>query len=449
MTEPINLNFKPIIIDPGKNEWILKQREFAGITAGTTGFYFASPVTEEEFLRNGKKYYRRIIHHKEINRTGDEVEEVEIPRTASRLPGPTNGGLDLDDKSRWILTGSPFPTFRFKQPALDLEVRLRKIILRAIPKVGADEIANDLINMLKDPVTIGLLVAGGASWVALHYGGPPGAAVALALDCISAAVIIVVLGKAAVAFFQALLGFLDAIADAQNDAELDAGAEALAAMIKIVAEAGITIAAAILLKRIFGGLKSKAPGKLGRTVDEVPPKVRKVKPLRQQTGKPLSIVELGRLNCRSLVKLPRLKEALKKVWRDSESDNMFSRREQGGYIVENADGTLDFERWPVDGEINEIQPPPVTGPSGEPVAFFRNRRVRGSVHTHPNPRVNEFGERAVTEPSAGDGEFAKKFNKDTGVEGDNYVIAADGQVYAFDHLGQAARVGSRVSIIGE
>ena len=43
---------KPIIIDPGKNEWVLKERNTPGI--GKSGiynkFFFISPITETEFL---------------------------------------------------------------------------------------------------------------------------------------------------------------------------------------------------------------------------------------------------------------------------------------------------------------------------------------------------------------------------------------------------------------
>ena len=64
---------------------------------------------------------------------------------------------------------------------------------------------------------------------------------------------------------------------------------------------------------------------------------------------------------------------------------------------------------------------------------------------HPNPEVNEFGETAHTEPSQGDGSFARKFAKDTGVAGENYVIAADGKVYVFNEAGFEV-VGSRLSL---
>jgi hypothetical protein len=370
------------------------------------------------------------------------VFETEIPRSASRLPGPTNGAMDLSEKDRWIITGSPFIQVRFKDTGLDLEARLRKIILRAIPKVGP-ELATQLIAMLKDPLTIILFAAGIAAWLQAHFAIGPVAAVALLLDVVSLAVLTMALGQMTLPFLQAMLVFLEMVADAQTNEELEAGAEAFASMLVML---GLAIPAVIGLKRTFSALKTKASTMAKRPASDVALKPRKVKPLKQ-IGPPLPPAAPGTI-ARAHIKVAKVVEGLKKAWRESFPDDPFARREQGGYIVENPDGTLDFERWPNEGIANEIQPPPVEGPAGKGEAFFKGRRVRGSGHVHPNPKVNEFGETAHTEPSQGDGAFAKKFATDTGVAGENYVISADGKVYVFNEGGFEV-VGSRLSIIGE
>ena len=109
-------------------------------------------------------------------------------------PGPTNGGLDLSEKDRWLITGSPFVQFRFKDPILDLEARLRKIILRTIPKVGP-ELATQLIAMLEGPVDHYPVCVRDLRVGFGPFRAGPAAALALVLDCVSLAVLGIALAK--------------------------------------------------------------------------------------------------------------------------------------------------------------------------------------------------------------------------------------------------------------
>ncbi len=146
---------QPIIFDPKRNEWILKERETRGIPWGDQVYLITPDVTETEYIKNGKRYYRRVEHHFDNRGKYDVVtENVELPKTGSRLPGPTNGGLDLDDRTRWMITGSPFVQFRTKDTSLDLEARLRIIFILAADKLDPATTGQAIIDMLKDPVTI-------------------------------------------------------------------------------------------------------------------------------------------------------------------------------------------------------------------------------------------------------------------------------------------------------
>jgi hypothetical protein len=446
---PINLDFGPIIIDPGKNEWILKQHEIPGV-CDAQGNCFIESSTETEFLKDGKMYYRRVQHVRNpyLGRY-DYVDEIR-PIQTSRLPGPTNGGLDLDPKDRWILTGSPFPTFRFLAPELNLELRLRLILARAMPKVGP-AVGRDILAMLQDPVVIALFVAGVISFILMHTATGPGVIVALILDCISAAVIGYTLGKNAIPFIQGLLRFLELVADAQNAEEIDEAAECLANMISILVITAATIAITIVLKGIFNALKTKGPATAGKPLNEPKPIKR---PFYMNPKDPIGPeVPLSRFGGGRLMKIPKVIQAARQAYRESLID-FFTRQEQGFYIVEEADGSTGTVRWKAPGQLDSIKPTDPVSIEGQGL-FIEGKKIRGTVHTHPvdATEIHGFGDiKEYTGPSKGDGLLAKELNglnaKFGGAPLEHYVVSGD-SVYQFSDTADHAVVGPRTQVLGQ
>ena len=300
---------KPIIYDPGKNEWILKENDIPGLK-GEGSFFFIAPVHEEELLRNGQKYYRRTIHYRSPNRFGNEVEEYAIPMTASRLPGPTNGALDLDPKDRWILTGSPFLQFRLKNPPLDLEARLRKIMIRAGIKLGPN-FGQELVDLLVDTAVMGVILTLAVVWIAAHCASGPAVVIPLIIDALGALALGFTLGIYTWSFLRSLWNFVEALVDAQSDEEFDVGAEGLAEMIRILAKVAVMFVVGRALKAlsevIVARIRPKAgsaegpkptkqqPVRLTRVTEELIRAVMKGAPLKTQQSGGVSIPKLQRM----------------------------------------------------------------------------------------------------------------------------------------------------------
>ncbi len=59
-----------------------------------------------------------------------------------------------------------------------------------------------------------------------------------------------------------------------------------------------------------------------------------------------------------LLKDPTLRAALARARRDSQAEDPINRHEEGGYVVQNPDGSLGVERWPC-GEQSLILRPPM------------------------------------------------------------------------------------------
>ena len=65
-----------------------------------------------------------------------------------------------------------------------------------------------------------------------------------------------------------------------------------------------------------------------------------------------------------------------RAWLESEPET-FNAHEEGGFVLRNADGSLDAQRWP-GGAQNEIYVPVHIG------GLYGNRPVVATFHTHPN-----------------------------------------------------------------
>jgi hypothetical protein len=93
---------------------------------------------------------------------------------------------------------------------------------------------------------------------------------------------------------------------------------------------------------------------------------------------------------------PAVAMAIRRAWLDSHAAVPTSRHEEGGYIVQNSDGSYGVDRWPR-GERSQIVPPPL-----DPDNRYNGRIVMAAFHTHPNPPVDESGSIWDQRPSESD-----------------------------------------------
>jgi len=91
---------------------------------------------------------------------------------------------------------------------------------------------------------------------------------------------------------------------------------------------------------------------------------------------------------------PTVSAAIEQAWTDSQAGDKDNRHEEGGWIIQDTQtGALSVVRWPA-GNRSSINP-------GDPPEIPCHRVV-GEFHTHPNPPVDEDGNRWEQGPSQGD-----------------------------------------------
>jgi hypothetical protein len=129
---------------------------------------------------------------------------------------------------------------------------------------------------------------------------------------------------------------------------------------------------------------------------------------------------------------------MRQGWIDSQAGDPNHRHEEGGYIVQNTDGSYGIERWPR-GAGASIAPPPRASDG-----TFHGKRVVGEFHTHPNPDIDENGRTWQESPSPGDltGIQAEHY------AGDSYVVGHN-NVYRVGNDGSSTRVGPRRDTVGD
>ncbi len=123
---------------------------------------------------------------------------------------------------------------------------------------------------------------------------------------------------------------------------------------------------------------------------------------------------------------PAIRAAIRQAWEDS-LPNSPQRHEEGGYIVQNADRSLEVLRWPR-GDYNSSDPPLLDSNN-----CFLGKQVVAAFHTHPNPPGPQKGNQfviAIEEPSPDDVIWHEEHKLKGFVIGWNFVfeIAADGTV---------------------
>jgi hypothetical protein len=133
---------------------------------------------------------------------------------------------------------------------------------------------------------------------------------------------------------------------------------------------------------------------------------------------------------------PNVKRGLGEAWQRSQTDDPQQRHEEGGYVVEEIDGTLGVCEWPRGAGAFIV--PPVRAFDGT----YQGRPVVGEYHTHPNPTVDEQGRHWAQEPSEADliGIQQAQYS------GDSYVVSR-GRVYRIRLDGSVEDLGSRQDVL--
>jgi hypothetical protein len=84
-----------------------------------------------------------------------------------------------------------------------------------------------------------------------------------------------------------------------------------------------------------------------------------------------------------------IRDQFRQAWLDSQPDTV-DAHEEGGFILQQADGSLITERWP-GGAKKQIYVPP------HPGGMRGNLRIVATFHTHPNSGPNYQQEPSLTD----------------------------------------------------
>jgi hypothetical protein len=131
---------------------------------------------------------------------------------------------------------------------------------------------------------------------------------------------------------------------------------------------------------------------------------------------------------------PAIRAEIIRAWRESQAEDPIKRHEEGGYIVQNEDGTLAAERWSR-GERSRITPPPL-----DDEGRYNQKVVIAAFHTHPNPPVDEEGRQWEQAPSESD----RRWHKRRRLRG--FVIGGT-LVYEIDAAGKISVIGKREEVL--
>jgi hypothetical protein len=127
---------------------------------------------------------------------------------------------------------------------------------------------------------------------------------------------------------------------------------------------------------------------------------------------------------------------MRTAWTNSHPDDPGRRHEEGGYIVQNDDGSYEVLHWP-SGGLARIIPPPRAADG-----TYQSRRVVGEFHTHPSPAVDEVGRLWHEAPSPGDIAGIRS----EGYSGDSFVIGHN-DVYRIGKDGSTRTEGRREAVL--
>jgi hypothetical protein len=123
-----------------------------------------------------------------------------------------------------------------------------------------------------------------------------------------------------------------------------------------------------------------------------------------------------------------------RAWQESEPGPT-APHEEGGFVLRNADGSMEVERWPV-GTRNEILVP------SHPGGRRGDRSIVATFHTHPNPGPDFQQEPSLTDIRGvrDDPELSNP-----GYEGE-YVISSD-WIYLIRRNGRIELVGETKAVL--
>jgi hypothetical protein len=131
---------------------------------------------------------------------------------------------------------------------------------------------------------------------------------------------------------------------------------------------------------------------------------------------------------------PTIRVALRQAWEDSQP-GLIGGHEEGGFILSDAIGNLQVERWPKGAQNSIILPSHVNCKFGE-------LDIVATFHTHPNT-----GSDFLQEPSATD---KRAVRDDLDLKGEFYegeFVISQEKVYLISPSGQVSEIGNTWEII--
>jgi len=237
--------------------------------------------------------------------------------------------------------------------------------------------------------------------------------------------------------------------------ELEPLSRILAGAIAVLAINGV-LTRLLLAKQITHGQSSSTSGKARFEKPSASRRpARQKKPVSKSPPKPESGKEAPKAEAKKPgasakpvrpIDDPAIKKGMREAWTASQASDPAKRHEEGGYIVENKDGTLGVEKWPR-GKGASITPP-----SRDASGQYNGKKVLGEFHTHPNPPVDETGKKWNQGGHRGDWDGIAGEN----YSGDSYIIS-DKNIYTVDKSGKPnldaagndKPLGTREKLIGK
>ena len=142
------------------------------------------------------------------------------------------------------------------------------------------------------------------------------------------------------------------------------------------------------------------------------------------------------LTARAVLLNANVRSELRQAWIDSES-GLIGGHEEGGFIVETADGDMKVIRWPK-GLHDAIQVPP------HAECLIDDLKIVASFHTHPN-----IGRDYLQEPGETD---KRAIRDDPDLKGEDYVgefVLSHAVVYLITPAGQVREMDDTQAVFTE
>ena len=137
----------------------------------------------------------------------------------------------------------------------------------------------------------------------------------------------------------------------------------------------------------------------------------------------------------SVLDVELVRDAIRRAWWDSQPQTD-SAHEEGGFVLQDDDGSLSVERWPSGAQNEILVPSHVDGTR-------HNRAIVATFHTHPN-----LGSDFQQEPSPTDIRAVQNDPHLSHPEYEGEYVIASGHVYRILRSGEVIVAGDTRSILG-